>query len=90
MVFHHLVVTHAGRTMIKESCETSQLSFRLSVNAEDIHLGPVVNGEGLTHGPLADQLALGFVHDPGQRDLGRVMPQFALPIFRVAKPPFTT
>ena len=57
--------------MIKESCETSQLSFRLSVNAEDIHLGPVVNGEGLTHGPLADQLALGFVHDPGQRDLGR-------------------
>ena len=57
--------------MIKESCETSQLSFRLSVNAEDIHLGPVVNGEGLTHGPLADQLALGFVLDPGQRDLGR-------------------
>ena len=57
--------------MIKESCETSQLSFRLSVNAEDIHLGPVVNGEGLTHGPLADQLALGVVHDPGQRDLGR-------------------
>ena len=57
--------------MIKESCETSQLSFRLSVNAEDIHLGPVVNDEGLTHSPLADQLALGFVHDPGQRDLGR-------------------
>ena len=57
--------------MIKASCETAQLSFRLSVNAEDIHLGPVVNGEGLTHGPLADQLALGFVHDPGQRDLGR-------------------
>ena len=26
--------------MIKESSETSQLSFRLSVNAEDIHLGP--------------------------------------------------
>ena len=44
--------------------------FGFSVNAEDIHLGPMVNGEGLTHGPLADQLALGFVHDPGQRDLG--------------------
>jgi len=54
----------------RRAAKISQLSFRLSVNAEDIHLGPVVNGEGLTHGPLADQLALGFVHDPGQRDLG--------------------
>lgn len=55
----------------RRAAKISQLSFRLSVNAEDIHLGPVVNGEGLTHGPLADQLALGFVHDPGQGDLGR-------------------
>ena len=55
----------------RRAAKISQLSFRLSVNAEDIHLGPVVNGEGLAHGPLADQLALGFVHDPGQGDLGR-------------------
>ena len=55
----------------RRAAKISQLSFRLSVNAEDIHLGPVVNGEGLTHGPLTDQLALGFVHNPGQRDLGR-------------------
>ena len=31
----------------------------------------MVDGERLPHRPLAVQLALGFVHDPGQGDLGR-------------------
>ena len=57
--------------MLKESCEVSQLSFHLSVNAEDIHLGPVVDLELLTRVSIVLHLALGMVHDPCTRDSRR-------------------
>ncbi|MBS4881409.1 MAG: hypothetical protein KH138_14130, partial [Firmicutes bacterium] len=63
LVWFYMMLTEVLLIRERRAAKISQLSFRLSVNAEDIHLGPVVNGEGLTHGPLADQLALGFVHD---------------------------